>query len=175
MSLVAAVVSAAHRPAPADLSGATTAESPANVRLQRRITHHSSTTTLQETIMPLTSRTLTAALAALLIAAPAATARPADIIHPGLGHSAVAGNTQDLRSPDVRDAANHYQTPASSQAGTSAPAQAQPITRAPAANATDNGNGVDWMLIGLGVAGSLLTLGGLAALALRTQRLRATT
>jgi hypothetical protein len=124
--------------------------------------------------MPLNRRTLTAALAGLLIAAPAASARPADI-HPGLGQSAAASNIQDLRSPDARDATNHYQTPTSSQAGTSAPAQVQPITGAPAAKATHNGNGVDWMLIGLGVAGSLLALVGLAALTLRTQRVRATT
>lgn len=74
--------------------------------------------------MPLISRTLTTALAALLIAAPAATAVPA--------------NTQDLRSPDARDAANRRQSPTSSRAGTTAPAADTQDLRSPDARDAAN-------------------------------------
>jgi hypothetical protein len=57
--------------------------------------------------MRLTRRTLSAALAALLIAAPAATARP----HDYLAGSAAAASTQDLRSPDARDAEQRAAAP----------------------------------------------------------------
>jgi Ni/Co efflux regulator RcnB len=58
------------------------------------------------------------------------------------------------------------------------PVNPEPITPAPAAKVTDRGNGVDRTTIGLGIAGGLLAVGGLAALtsrrSRRTQRLRIT-
>jgi hypothetical protein len=98
---------------------------------------------------------------------------------------------QDLRSPDAVDAAVHPRkspvvvvdapgaTAADSQARTApvAPGQPtwavdpQPIQPAPAAKAAASDDGVDWTTIGLGIAGSLLALGAIAAL---TARVRAT-
>ena len=136
--------------------------------------------------MPLIVRTLTAAIAIATLAAPTALARPADIPPPVAQAAAKAYNQPDPRSPDT---AIRHQGPWSSLPGENTtstrpkplpgpptwPVNAQPLTPAPAAKATDGGNGVDWATIGLGVAGSLLALGGLAALTRRTQRVRATT
>ena len=98
---------------------------------------------------------------------------------------------QDLRSPDAYDAAQHPRkspvavnapgaSAVDSQAKSTpvAPGQPtwavdpQPIPPAPATAAATSDDGVDWTTIGLGIAGTLLVLGGLAAL---TTRMRSTT
>jgi hypothetical protein len=157
---------------------------------------------------PLTSRTFSAALAALLIAAPAAAASTRDLRSPD-ARDASAAPTQDLRSPDARDAEAHprsfsYKPPAdpainvqpqelapveeqSAPSSGSAtrpplpgpptwPAHPQPISAAPATNVTAGGNGIDWTTIMPGIAGSLLAVSGIAALANRRRQraLRAT-
>jgi hypothetical protein len=56
--------------------------------------------------MPRTSQTLAAAFAALMIAAPAAPAMPAvDRVHTSSPAATTSSPGQDVRSPDVRDAA----------------------------------------------------------------------
>jgi hypothetical protein len=52
------------------------------------------------------------------------------------------------------------------------PAHPQPISAAPAANAADRGNGIDWTTIALGIAGSLFAGSGIAALTNRRNRRR---
>jgi hypothetical protein len=148
------------------------------------------------------TRTLVATLAIAAVAAQAAQARPADIHAPVAQAAAKAQQKQDLRSPDARDAAvnarrqdlNHLRaggltsyTPGATAVDSTTrrslpgpptwPVNPRPITPAPAAKVTDGGNGVDWTTIALGIAGSLLAVGGLAAVTSRrrrTQRLGAT-
>jgi hypothetical protein len=128
------------------------------------------------------TRTLAAALAIGALAVPAAQAQPADIHSPLARAAAEAHNKQDLRSADARDAAQRPRSADASGTQPGAPtwpAHPQPITPAPAAEVTDggNGNGINWTTIGLGIAGSLLAVSGLAALTTRRsrrqQRLRA--
>ena len=98
-------------------------------------------------------RTAAAALAAAMLAAPAA----------------ASAQTQDLRSPDAIDAAQshgraRFAVPASpghpSEVGHAAlPPQLDPPTR--------DGGGVDWALVGLGSAGLLAFAGGAVALGTR--------
>ena len=129
--------------------------------------------------MPLTRSTLTAALAALLLAAPAATAQPADM-HAQLGQSAAAANTQDLRSPDARDAALNAvrPAPAVNAPGATAVDSQSKLPAAHSAPVAPADDGVDWTTIALGIAGSLIAVGGIALLANRrtrqTHRVRAT-
>ena len=136
------------------------------------------------------SKTLTAALAALAVATPAAVAKPVDMHASTAQAAAQARQGQDLRSPDAIDAAQHprkspvvVNTPGASavdsQAKTApvAPGQPtwavdpQPIPPAPAPAAATSDDGVDWTTIGLGIAGTLLVLGGIVAV---TNRLRPT-
>ena len=97
--------------------------------------------------------------------------------------AAQAHKKRDLRSPDARDAAHHPRDTGSAFTPPLAgpptwPMDPRPITPAPTAKTTDAGNGVDRTTIGLGVAGSLLAISGIAALngrrSRRRQRLRAT-
>lgn len=93
--------------------------------------------------------------------------------------AAQAHKKQDVRSPDARDAAQRPRDTGSAftpplPGPPTWPMEPRPITPAPTAKATDGGNGVDWTTIGLGVAGSLLAISGIAALNRRRQRLRAT-
>jgi hypothetical protein len=130
------------------------------------------------------TRTLAAALAIGALAVPAAQAQPADM-HASVAQAAAkAQNKQDLRSADARDAAQHPRGATAVESTTQAgpptwPAHPQPLTPAPAAEVTDGGtgNGINWTTIGLGIAGSLLAVSGLAALTTRRsrrlQRLRA--
>jgi hypothetical protein len=132
-------------------------------------------------------RSLAAALTTVAIAAPGAVAqaKPVDT------HVPVAQATQDLRSPDARDAAR---TP--SLGGTVSPKQdlrspdardaavPQPDINARGATAVDSstrpapapvpastgGDGIDWAPIALGLAGALLGIAGLGALAVRHAR-----
>ena len=132
--------------------------------------------------------TLAAALATLAIAAPAAAvAQPADMHASTAQAAAQAQQRQDLRSPDAIDAAQHPRkaqtidapgaTVVDSQSTTTpvAPGQPtwavnpQPIPPATAPAAVKSGDGTDWATIGLGIAGTLLVLGGLAV---ATNRLR---
>jgi len=149
-----------------------------------------------------TSTPLTIALAiAALIVPAAAQAQPADM-HASTAVAAAqarhqAQGTQDLRSPDARDAALHPRGPghpvnapgatAADSASTKplpvlqqAPTWAsdpKPVTSAPASQpATDNsGDGVDWTTVLIGIAGSLIAVGGIALVAnrRRTPRLGA--
>jgi hypothetical protein len=123
--------------------------------------------------MPLTRSTLTAALAALLLAAPSATAKPADI-HARLHEFAAAADPQDLRSPDARDAANRSQSPTSSPAGTKSrsqdlrspdtrdvaggrefPAPPTVITLKPVPDREPVASGFDWVAAAAGVGTAL--------------------
>ena len=117
--------------------------------------------------------------------------RSADARHAALlakqHDSTKAELVQDLRSPDAYDAAQHTRkspvvvnTPGASavdsQAKTAPVAPGQPTWAvdpqpipAPAPAAAKAGDGVDWTTIGLGIAGTLLVLGGLAALTARVR------
>jgi hypothetical protein len=102
------------------------------------------------------------------------------------GHvvDAAAQHKQDARSPGARvgtytpgaTPAVTYTSgtngePARAQPGPPTwPVNPQPITSAPAAKVTDGGNGVDWMTLGLGIAGSLLAIGAVAGITSRTRR-----
>jgi hypothetical protein len=128
------------------------------------------------------TRTLAAALAIGALAVPAAQAQPADIHAPLARAAAEAQNKQDLRSADARDAAQHPRGAAAGESTTlpgppTWPAHPKPLTPAPVAEAGDGGTGITWTTIGLGIAGSLLAVSGLAALTTRRsrrlQRLRA--
>ena len=83
-------------------------------------------------------------------------------------------NAQDLRSPDTRDAARPRHEVATTQLRRVAkpptwPAYPQAIAVEPVA--TDGGSGgVDWASIGIGVATTLLAIGGIAALSTRRTR-----
>jgi hypothetical protein len=134
-------------------------------------------------------------LAALTVAAPAATAQPVDLLGATADNAAQAQSKTDLRSPDARDATQllpsadargtnikpgqaPYLTPGKPLPGPPTwPVGPWPDSAPPAASATDGGDGVDWTTIGLAVAGVLLAIAGLAALTSRRhrrQRLRAT-
>jgi hypothetical protein len=131
------------------------------------------------------TRKLAAALAVVaLAAAPAAQAKPADM-HASVAQAAAkTQEKQDLRSADARDAAEHPRGPGHAVDAPGATAvdsatlpgspksgvNPQPLTPAPVAEVSDGGNGVDWTTIGLGIAGSLLAVGGIAALTSRRSR-----
>ena len=130
---------------------------------------------------------LTAALAALAIATPAAVAQPADMHASTAQAAAEAQQRQDLRSPDAIDAAQHpRKTQAVDAPGATvvdsqstrtpvAPGQPtwavnpKPIAPAPAPAATQSDDGVDWATIGIGLAVTLIVLGGIAVLTTRTR------
>ena len=76
--------------------------------------------------------------------------------------TATPAQGQDLRSPDARDAA----LPAPS----STVPEPQPIVQTPAAKVADDSNGVDWMALSLGIAGSLLAVGAVVAVTARSRR-----
>jgi hypothetical protein len=125
-------------------------------------------------------RTLAAAVAAAAIAAiaaPAASAQPADMP----ASTAQAHQRQDLRGEHARDAAIHpedaplihsrlapFSGPASpghpSEVGNNTPL---PLLDDEPLSASDNG--VDWPTLGLGIAGLVLFMGGVVALATRTR------
>jgi hypothetical protein len=135
------------------------------------------------------SKSLAAALAAMAIATPAAVAQPADMHASTAQAAAQARQGQDLRSPDAVDAATHPRraqavnapgaTAVDSQSTTRpvAPGQPtwavnpQPIAPAPAPATAKSDDGVDWTTIALGIAGTLLVLGGIVAV---TNRMRPT-
>ena len=122
----------------------------------------------------LTARALALALAAALVAAPAAPAQPADM-HASVAQAAADAHAkQDLRSPEARDQRTIDQATRPPLPGPPTwPVDPQPINQASTVSAdTDS---VNWTTVGLGIAGSLLAVGGLALLsARRAQRLRVT-
>jgi hypothetical protein len=115
-----------------------------------------------------TIRTLAAALAIAALAAPTALAKPIsgppDMQASRAIALAEARQARDPRSPHDGDAATRLQQPRHA---------AHPMPPQPAA-ATHDG-GVDSSTIGLGIAGSVLALGGLALLAGRGRRLQRST
>ena len=135
-------------------------------------------------------RTLAAALAASAIAAPAATAQPADMHASTAQAAAQAQQRQDLRGEHAQDAALHPRkavvvnapgaTVVESQSKSTPVAPGQPtwavnpkplppVTAQAAATKSDDG--VDWTTIGLGIGISLLVIGGIAALSSRSKGL----
>jgi hypothetical protein len=131
--------------------------------------------------------TLAAALAATVIAAPAATARPADMPPAGAQAAAPAQHRQDLRSPDAVDAARNPRKPVNAPGATAVGSQStipavapgqptwatnpKPIPSAHAVQVSRSDDGVDWTTIGLGIAGTLVAFGGILALTSRTRRM----
>jgi hypothetical protein len=137
-----------------------------------------STAIQEQPIMSIT-RTLVAALAVGALAVPAAQARPQQVpdMHASVAQAAAAKaqRDQDLRWLDARDPGERIALPRGpghpSEVGRSSrPAVTEPST----ADTADTGGGADWTTIGLGIAGSLLAVGSLAAVTSRrrTQRLR---
>jgi hypothetical protein len=132
-------------------------------------------------------RTLAAALAATAIAAPAATAQPADMHASTVPAAAQAQRGQDLRSPDAIDAAVHPRKPVNAPGATAADSQStinpvapgqptwatspKPIAPPAPAAVAHSDDGIDWTTIGIGIAGTLLALGGIVALTSRSRRL----
>jgi hypothetical protein len=119
--------------------------------------------------MPRTSPTIAAALAALAIAAPAASATPTDPrqldMHASTVHKPAAPQ-QDLRSPDAQDAARPT-PPADITAALaqeryySSYGEPEPITPPASAPTADTGDGIAPLPFMLGLVGALIV--GLAA------------
>jgi len=103
------------------------------------------------------TRTATIALAAAALAAPAASARPADIPPVHDETTATAQDQQDLRSADAIDAATRtgLDPQANARADTTPEASAE--------------HGIAWRTIAIGIAVSLLAL-GIAGITSRTRR-----
>ena len=121
------------------------------------------------------TRTATITLAAAALAAPTAIARPTDT--PPTATAAV--QEQDLRSPDARDAAANPRDAREAAfrplpGPPTWPTNPQPINSAPAAEATDSGNGIAWATIAIGIAAGLLAVGAIAGRTRRTARARIT-
>ena len=117
-------------------------------------------------------RTLAAALAATAIAAPAAAAEPPADMHASTAIAAAkAQQRQDLRGEHAKDAALHPRKTQASLLPTSPghpgeSGNAKPLPPV-TAQVTRSDDGVDWMTIALGVAGTLLVFGGIVALTTR--------
>lgn len=106
------------------------------------------------------------------LVAPVAQAQPADMHASTAVAAANARQRQDLRSADAQDAALHPR-----DAGKAAPQTVSGTTaNTPAVSVqATNGSGIDWASIAIGVAASLLVMGGLVALnSRRTHRPRVT-
>ena len=134
-------------------------------------------------------RTLAAALAASAIAAPAASAVPADMHSSTAQAAAQSQQRQDLRGEHAQDAALHPRklqvvnapgaTVVESQSKSTPVAPGQPtwavnpkpLPPLPAQASTSSDDGVDWTTIGLGIGISLLLIGGIAAVASRSKGL----
>jgi len=122
------------------------------------------------------TRTATIALAAAALAAPAASARPADIPPVHDETTATAQDQQDLRSADAIDAATraaqHQQDLRSADAIDAATRTAldpQANARADTTPEASAEHGIAWRTIAIGIAVSLLAL-GIAGITSRTRR-----
>ena len=128
------------------------------------------------------TRIIAAAVAATVLAVPAAQASVPDM---HASTAIAASKKQDLRSPDARDAATVRLHKSGAVVGTTNVAPGQPTwpvnpqplkvaAPAPAAAPADDG-GIDWATIAIGIAGSLLAVGAIALMTNRrsTNRLRA--
>ena len=126
------------------------------------------------------TRRLAAALAIGALVAPAAAqAKPMDM-HASTAIAAVqARETQDLRSADARDAAAHPRRaghPVNAPGATavdsasSRSAAGPSMTTAQPATIADDASSTNWTTIALGIAGSLIAVGALAATLSRRSR-----
>jgi hypothetical protein len=108
-----------------------------------------------------------AALAAAALAAPAALARPeapASVARPA-GPAVTTGSRHAIAVPGTRHfAARPVLDRPSSPGG--APVASRPVT----VSVTRPDRGIDWATIAIGIAGSLVAVGLLAAIAARTRR-----
>jgi len=138
-------------------------------------------------------RTLAAALAASAIAAPAASAMPAPPdMHASTAQAAAAKAQarQDLRGEHAKDAALHPRksqavdapgaTAVDSQSNVTPVAPGQPtwaLNPKPlppptqTASVASSDDGIDWAAVGIGIAGTLLVMGGIVALTNRSRSL----
>jgi hypothetical protein len=139
------------------------------------------------------TRMLAAAVATAALAAPAATAAQPPDMHASVALAAAQANErQDLRSPDARDATVHprravqtINAPGATAVDSAStkplpgpptwPVNPQPVKAAPAAQPAGDGDGIDWTTIAIGIAGSLIAVGGLALLANRRRTPRLST
>ena len=114
------------------------------------------------TLSSIITRTATIALAAAALAAPAASARPADMPPAIANAAATAQPKQAERSADVGD----YPTrPAQGEQ-----ANPRPDASTTAATRTPAERDIAWTTIGIGIAGSLLALGAIVGIVKRTRR-----
>ena len=126
------------------------------------------------TLRSICTRTSTIALAAVALAAPAASAQPIDMAPVHVETGVRASDSQDLRSADAIDAATR--TTPDSQDLRSADAIDAATRTAPESQANAQADtpkasaerGIAWTTIA--IAGSLLALGVIAAIASRTRR-----
>jgi hypothetical protein len=128
------------------------------------------------TLRSILTRTATIALAAAALAAPTASARPADM-PPALAKTAAEQDQQDLRSADAIDAATRpalasqdLRSADAVDAATRPPLGSEASTRAGTTPKATPDRGIAWATIAIGIAGSLLAFGGIAAIASRTRR-----
>jgi hypothetical protein len=129
------------------------------------------------TFRSICTRTATIALAATALAAPAASARPADM-PPALAETtAAAQDQQDLRSADAIDAATRpaldsqdLRSADAIDAATRPALDSQANTRAHTTPKASAERSMAWATIAIGIAGSLLALGIIAGIASRTRR-----
>jgi hypothetical protein len=112
--------------------------------------------------MTRTIRALTAALAALLIAAPAGVARPVDSAYRASSTAATSPPPrQDLRIPDSLDAAR-AKTPSDLTAASaqeryySSYGEPAPLSPSSGTARVDNGDGIAWLPLVLAVFGALI-------------------
>ena len=125
------------------------------------------------------TRTLTTAIAIAALVAPAAQARPADPpdMHASVALAAAEARERQERAPRPlghAGDANWASAPTViTETADPAPARAHAADERSGGEASRRDSGIRWSTIGLGVLGSLLAVGGLAAVAhRRTQRLR---
>jgi hypothetical protein len=117
----------------------------------------------------------------------AAAAQEQDLRHLRAGGEVIDDATKHEQDAPSTDARSGMYTPAATPAVTypsgtndetarpqpdppTWPTDPKPISPTSAGNASHGENGVDWTTIGLGIAGSLLALGAIAAITSRTRR-----
>jgi hypothetical protein len=124
------------------------------------------------------TRTLATALGIAAIAASTAQARPIEDIHTPLINATAHQSTQSLHPDHAGDpqSSGRPQSPGHpSEVGrlVNAPGATASVPSPAPAQPADSESGVDWLMIALGVAGSLLAVSGLAALNARRTRVPA--